>query len=213
MRTLKKQTPPKIPSVVLWREDLRGFDALVRSLVSGPVKLTDDNYEYDSIDEFFAKSGPEPRSLEFSAREPYVSIKLARSNPSIYIGDSNDFETIAYRIDEFLKARRLTFAWLYYWPAWTVPLQIGGLALSGTSIVLQPSAFTIWSFVFVFLAILAGFSFLTGRVALIRNYERRDRAFESVAKRQDLLNKFLIGASSVIAGILLKAAWDWISVS
>lgn len=93
-------------SVNLYKDDFENIINIL-SEVSDRVKISDDNYVYDSLDELISQKGLKPKKVSISSYSPYVSIDLKPHSVWLYCSNSNKESLYAYnRIEEVLKKRR-----------------------------------------------------------------------------------------------------------
>ncbi|MEC9363136.1 MAG: hypothetical protein VYC42_07920 [Pseudomonadota bacterium] len=119
---MKKLAPPssnseRIEGVRVTRDDLDFLIELFRRDV-GPPALSDEHFEFESLDEFVAQRGPRPKMLEVEAKAaegPYRSISAKFEGSHVWLHGSRD--TPFHEAKEFIRSRcPWTFKILTPWP-------------------------------------------------------------------------------------------------
>jgi hypothetical protein len=94
------------PSVKLYREDIDSILEILKSSC-GSITVSDDNYEYDSLEEFESKKGKQPEVLKFQGSSPFVSLTFG-SKTFIYAGSSKESHAVYQQIDSILRQKKVS---------------------------------------------------------------------------------------------------------
>jgi len=92
--------------VNLYRDD---FEQIINILseISDQVEISDDDYEYESLDELINQKGLKPKKVFISSYSPHVVIDLEPHSIFLYRSNSDKGALYAYdRIKEVLRKRR-----------------------------------------------------------------------------------------------------------
>jgi hypothetical protein len=211
MRPMTRSHSWSGPSVFLSREDLEEILSVFTSTCK-TVSISDDEFEYDSLDDMREGRGATVRKLVISGDEPPISLKLQRyAFPGVFLTAHNptaSAETAFFRTHQILDRSKRFLAYGLRPGTWMLFLWI---------FILQ-GFFTRWPELFiihgavVFSLVLGLFTALFGQngslsvISLVRRHER-----DSFWRRN--WDKLILAAISAILGAIAREIIVWLRSS
>jgi hypothetical protein len=111
-KKLRGQTK-SFPSVSLYREDI---DELVELFTSScaHVKITDNDYEYSTLDEVKSKRGQQTGRLAIEAESPTLSFSIGVGQTVLVHGGSDEAILPYTKIQQLLRSRRRAVLYVFF---------------------------------------------------------------------------------------------------
>jgi hypothetical protein len=102
--------------VVLWLEDLTEIVTFLKENTK-KVEISNEDYRFQTIDDLKEHFGSQTQFLlEIDTTDPYVSIKLTRLGPKLYVAAGAQSTHLFHEIDDMLSRRQRWFPWAYsFW--------------------------------------------------------------------------------------------------
>lgn len=204
MKKLHRKEFVNLPAVSLYRDDL---DEIVLLLSADrAVRISDGEFEFDSLDELAKKRGATPSTLELDTDFGAVGLKIRRLKFSFLWGS----ESPSYlQIRELLRKRTTFLAKVFVWKAWlpsAVLLYV--LDLAGPTLgVNQSGGVVVRALSIAAVVGLLASQLVQGGVGSSANLTLRHETSTFWSRNGD---KILLAMVSAILGICAKAVYDFL---
>ena len=196
----------ELPAVTLYRDDLEEILSLISQ--GGPVRISDGEFEFDSLEELARKRGSKPQVVELLGTLG-IGLKICRFKPSsLGAWGADPARAAAYlQVRELLRRRRTILARVFVWQAW-LPLAVVlfGLDRAARTIVVSHTAVGIisWLFTASLVGLLLAQIAQSGAGSTANLLLRHETS--TFWNRNG--EKLALALLSAIAGVCVKALWD-----
>jgi len=117
-------------SAALYRSDLEEIIGIFKGSCS-EFSISDDDWEYDSIEELEAKRGSTIKKLTITSDSPKLSVSIGRGNTRISRGGSVIILGPYTQLQQLIKARRRHLLYIFLHPITVIAISGGILFLAG----------------------------------------------------------------------------------
>ena len=188
--------------VILFLEDLYRLQEILTVKSGTEFKISDDNYEYHSVDELISKRGDEELTgLTMKARDPFAEIELAKmwTRIRVFGGTERDNAGVAFQLEATLKkCHRPLFRWLNF-----KTFLLGNLLLSFPVFFHQQSFYFLAYAIFLMIVVWTMFIKLT-RHSFVILRSRKQSGF--IKRNRDII---VISLLTAIVGAAVGAFVTW----
>ena len=101
------------PSITIYKDDLQKILEILNE-VCERVKISDEEYEYESLEELEHTKGLKPKQISITGISPYVSLDLKQNSIWLYRSDSDQKSVYIYKqIEEILLSKKNLISTLF----------------------------------------------------------------------------------------------------
>jgi hypothetical protein len=218
MKKVLSPRPSAFLPVAFYLNDVEEAIAILSENGSKPVMIGDDEYQFDSLEEFIQQRGKYPRALILEAESSCARLQLAGGTSiergfislplraSLRVPPEPDLDSTYFRLRELLEKRRTLLSRILGPALWGLTAVFFALWIVSTIWLHWPrDYFFQFAILFFTVTALAGPRLLLGSRL---NLERRHETTTFWSRNKDQLRWFFIASGSTVVGWFAKTVFD-----